>query len=123
VIDQELIAVLDARFGALNAQLETRFSRLETDIRHANVQIESLRDETRQVGESVILLDEKLERFRVTTEQRFDEVDRRFELVDRGFELIDRRFEAIDGRFEAIDGRFEAIDGRFEEMKRLIRRS
>jgi len=95
VIDQELIAVLDARFGALNAQLETRFSRLETDLRHANVQIESLRDETRQVAESVILVDEKLERFRASTEERFDEVDRRFEVVD----------------------------GRFEEIRRLIRRS
>jgi predicted nucleic acid-binding Zn-ribbon protein len=91
VTDQELIAVLDARFGSL----ETRFSRVETDVRHANVQIEGLRDETRQVAESVILVDEKLERFRVATEERFDEVDRHFEV----------------------------IDGRFEEMRRLIARS
>jgi hypothetical protein len=68
---------------------------VETDVGHANVQIDSLRDETRQVAESVILVDEKLERFRVATEERFDEVDKRFEV----------------------------IDGRFEEVRRLIGRS
>ncbi len=81
--DEELIAVLDARFGAVTTQLETRFSRVETDVRHANVQIESLRDETRRVGESVILVDEKLERFRVATVERFDEMDGRFEDMKR----------------------------------------
>jgi hypothetical protein len=80
VSDEELIAVLDARFGAVDsrfaalyAHLETRFSRLETDVRHANVQIENLRDDTRRVAESVILVDEKLERFRTETTAAFDE--------------------------------------------------
>jgi len=79
VTDQELIAALDARFGAF----EARFSRMETDVRHANVQIEGLRDETRRVAESVILVDEKLERFRVATGERFDEIDGRFDDMRR----------------------------------------
>jgi uncharacterized coiled-coil protein SlyX len=81
VSDEELIAVLDARFAAvdsrfaaLDAHLETRFSHLETDIRHANVQIESVRDETKRIAESVILVDEKLERFRTDTAAAFEEM-------------------------------------------------
>ena len=56
---------------------------METDVRHANVQIEGLRDETRRVAESVILVDEKLERFRVATGERFDEIDGRFDDMRR----------------------------------------
>ena len=82
--NEELLTVLDARF-----------QRLETDVRQTHVQIESLHDETRRIAESVILVDEKLERFRATTE----------------------------GRFDGIDRHFEVIDGRFAEMRRLISRS
>ena len=84
--DQELIAVLDVRFAAVDARFgafEARFSRVETDVRHASVQIEGLRDETRRVAESVILVDEKLERFRVATGERFDEIDGRFDDMRR----------------------------------------
>ena len=89
--NEELLTVLDARF-----------QRLETDVRQTHVQIESLHDVTTRIAESVILVDEKLERFRASTDERFDEIDSRFELIDR---------------------RFEIVDGRFEEMRRLIRRS
>ncbi|HEY8182750.1 MAG TPA: hypothetical protein VII32_10950, partial [Thermoanaerobaculia bacterium] len=72
--NEELLTVLDARF-----------QRLETDVRRTYVQVESLHDETRRIAESVILVDEKLERFRTTTEGHFDEIDRRFEVMDGRF--------------------------------------
>ena len=65
--------------------LEARFQRLE---RYTRVQIESLHDETRRIAESVILVDEKLERFRAETNESFDE--------QKAFnQMLIRRLEAM----------------------------
>jgi hypothetical protein len=68
--------------------LETRFERLDTELRHVNVQIEGLWGETRRLAESIILVDEKLERFRSETHASFDE--------QRAFnEMLVTRIEAM----------------------------
>jgi hypothetical protein len=52
------------------------------------VQIESLHDGTRRIVESVILVDEKLERFRAETNESFDE--------QKAFnQMLIRRIEAM----------------------------
>jgi hypothetical protein len=77
VTNEELLTVLEARF-----------QRLETDVRHTRVQIESVYDETRRIAESVILVDEKLERFRADTNAAFDE--------QKAFnQMLIRRLEAM----------------------------
>ena len=63
--------------------VDTRFEGIETGLRYVNVQIEGLRNETKRLGEAIIMVDEKLERFRVETYERFDEVDRRFDRMER----------------------------------------
>ena len=63
--------------------VDTRFEGIETGLRYVNVQIEGLRNETKRLGEAIIMVDEKLERFRVETYERFDEVDRRFDEMER----------------------------------------
>jgi archaellum component FlaC len=92
VTNEELLTVLERRFDAIDArfeqidarfeQIDVRFDRLETDLRHANVQIEGLWSVTKQLGENYALLDEKLERFRSETYERFEAVDRRFDVIE-----------------------------------------
>ena len=74
-------AAIDSRFAALDAQLETRF-------RHTDVQIESLRDETKRVAESVILVDEKLERFRAETTAAFNDQETFNKMLIRRIEAL-----------------------------------
>ena len=86
--EERFIEILDARFGALIGeldrrfeqidrrfeQIDRRFERLETEVRLLHVEVESLRHEIRKVAEGVIVVDEKLERFRLDTTRRFEEL-------------------------------------------------
>ena len=79
--EERFIEILDARFGALIGELDRRFERidgrferLETEVRLLHVEVESLRHEIRKVAEGVIVVDEKLERFRLDTTRRFEEL-------------------------------------------------
>jgi hypothetical protein len=77
VTNEELLTVLEARF-----------ERIDTELRHVNVQIEGLWGETRRLAESIVLVDEKLERFRAETHDSFDE--------QRAFnEMLVTRIEAM----------------------------
>lgn len=128
--DEALIAVLDSRFQALTNQLDTRFAQIdlrfeqidarfeqidarfaqmegrlenvETGLRHANVQIESLRDETRKVAESVILVDEKLERFRRDTAHEFEEV-KSFNRLS--YRQIEEQFKSFETRVTTLESK------------------
>lgn len=72
--------------------------------------------------------DERLDDFKETVEQRFDQVDSRFDRVEgdirelraemkQGFERIDKRFEAVDNKFIALDNKF---DGKFDSLQRTM---
>jgi len=74
-IDQRFEQV-DARFEQVDARfdrIELRLTNVETGLRYANVQIESLWGQTKRLAESIALVDEKLERFRLETSASFDE--------------------------------------------------
>jgi archaellum component FlaC len=66
-------------------------------------------------------LSQEIATFRESVDGRFASVDGRFASVDGRFGSIDGRFESIDGRFDSIDGRFDSIDGRFEQQLELIK--
>jgi len=84
VTNEELLTVLEARFDAIDA----RFERMETSLRHVNVQVEGLWGEAKRLAESIALVDEKLERFRGETHASFGE--------QRAFnEILGSRFEAM----------------------------
>ena len=92
--NEEFIAVVDSRFDRLLTHLDSKFEQIdkrfeqvdarfdrielrltnvETGLRYANVQIESLWGQTKRLAESIALVDEKLERFRLETSASFDE--------------------------------------------------
>ncbi len=135
--DQELIAVLDSRFGAIAEQLDGRFAQIdgrfaqidgrfaqiddrfermdgrlenvETGLRYANVQIENLRDVTRKIAESVILVDEKLERFRLDTAREFEEM-RSFNRLS--YRQIEEQSNSFEQRLTNVETRVAALESK-----------
>jgi hypothetical protein len=64
---------IDARFQRIDARFEridARFDATDEAIRHNGVLIDRNTDAIRKVAEGVVMLDEKLERFRVEFEAR-----------------------------------------------------
>jgi len=130
VTDQELIAVLDSRFGAIAEQLDGRFAQIdgrfaqiddrfgrmdgrlenvETGLRYANVQIENLRNVTRKIAESVILVDEKLERFRLDTAREFEEM-RSFNRLS--YRQIEEQSKSFEQRLTNVETRVTALESK-----------
>ncbi|HKB79344.1 MAG TPA: hypothetical protein VKH35_06470 [Thermoanaerobaculia bacterium] len=110
-VDQRFEQV-DQRFGRIEGRfdrLEGRTEEMETGLRHAFVQIESLRDETRRIIEAVILVDEKLERFRRDTARDFEEM-KSFNRVS--FRQIEEHSRNFDQRLTNVETRVAALEGR-----------
>ena len=117
-MDPELVAYLDRRFEAVDrrfADMDRRFEELRDELRaemragdsetrrHFDVVAEDLKSRIQLVAEGVVLVDEKLERFRAEVHERFEAVDRRFEAVDRRFEAIDQRFMRLETSVGALE--------------------
>ena len=85
-MDQELVAYLDRRFSELKSELkleitlelrgEITASAVETR-RHFDVVADRFMDKIQLVGEGVIGVDQKLDRFRGEVAEEFRRVDRR----------------------------------------------
>jgi len=81
-VDQELVAYLDRRFSELKSEItlalraEIATSAAETR-RHFDVVADRLMDKIQLVGEGVIGVDQKLDRFRGEVAEEFRRVDRR----------------------------------------------
>jgi len=92
----------------------------------ANTRIDSLKEDIREIGFSVLDLqakardhDAKLEQIlatQVAHDARFDGIDARFDGIDGRLDAIDTRFDAVDGRLDAIDTRFDQIDVQLAEV-------
>jgi chaperonin cofactor prefoldin len=117
-VDPELVAYLDRRFDAVDrrfAEMDRHLDELRAELRaemrvgdaetrrHFDVVAEDLKSRIQLVAEGVLLVDEKLERFRAEVHERFEAVDRRFEAVDRRFEAIDQRFMRLEARVGALE--------------------
>src|SRR5439155_26059101 len=85
-VDQELIAYLDQRFSQLKSELRSEIAlELRADIaasaaetrRHFDVVADRLMDKIQLVGEGVLAVDLKLDRFRGEVAEEFQRVDRR----------------------------------------------
>ena len=85
-MDQELVAYLDQRFSQLKSELGSEITLdLRADIaasaaetrRHFDVVADRLMDKIQLVGEGVIGVDQKLDRFRGEVAEEFQRVDRR----------------------------------------------
>jgi chaperonin cofactor prefoldin len=110
-VDPELVAYLDRRFEAVDrrfADMDHRFEELRDELRaemragdaetrrHFDVVAEDLKFRIQLVAEGVLLVDEKLERFRVEVHERFEAVDRRFEAIDQRFMRLETRVGALE---------------------------
>lgn len=68
--------------------------------------------------------DARVDDFKETVNQRFDQVDKRFDQVNQRFEQVDKRFDRVEDdirglRTETKKG-FERIDDKFESMHRTM---
>ena len=88
-MDPELVAYLDRRFEAVDrrfVEMDRRLEELRTEVRagdvetrrHFDVIAEDLKSRIQLVAEGVLLVDEKLERFRAEVHERFEAIDQRF---------------------------------------------
>jgi hypothetical protein len=72
--------------------------------------------ETTSTDKRLDHLSDRLGRFEVSVDGRFDQVDRKFDKVDERFDKVDERFDKVDERFEKVDERFDKVDERFEKV-------
>jgi len=96
----------------------------------AHTRIDSLKDDIREIGYTVLDLqakalahDSKLEQVlatQVAHDARFDAHDARFDAHDARFDAIDGRLDTIDGRLGVMDTRFDAADARFDRVDALL---
>jgi DNA anti-recombination protein RmuC len=70
--------------------------------------------------------DERLDEFKASVNQRFDEVDKRFDQVDKRFEQVDKRFEQVDDRFNRVEAQmkegFARVDADIRELRQTVER-
>jgi uncharacterized protein YhaN len=68
--------------------------------------------------------DGRLDEFKESVNQRFDEVEKRFDQVDRRFEQVEKRFERVEAdiresRAETKAG-FAEVNARLDSMQRTM---
>ena len=61
-------------------------------------------------------LGRRLDRFELTVDTRFSEVNRRFDVVDQRFDLVDQRFDLVDRRLHGVEGRLDRVEGRLDRV-------
>jgi len=106
-MDQELIAYLDQHFRGTAGQIEAlrqetaqqlvridgRLERVETEVRHAHVVIEGLRDEVHLLAEGMIGFDERMGGLRAEVKEQLEEMRSWMHQAYRG---LDRRVEDLE---------------------------
>jgi hypothetical protein len=106
-MDQELIAYLDKNFRETSRQIEGlreetigRLERVEEEVRHNQVSLESLRGEVRLVAEGVANTNERLDSFQSEVARDFSETHK---MIRLGYSDLDRRVRVLEARRERPD--------------------
>jgi hypothetical protein len=107
----------------------------------AHTRIDSLKEDIREIGYTVLDLqakaaahDSKLEQVLATQlahDARFDAHDARFDAHDARFDSLDRRLDVMDGRLDGLDRRLDGLetginrrfagqDSRFDRVDALL---
>ena len=92
----------------------------------ANTSIDSLKEDIREIGYTVLDLQakavahgSKLEQVLATQlahDARFDAHDARFDGLDRRLDGMDARFDGLEGQLASQDSRFDRVDARLAEV-------
>ena len=96
-IDQRFDA-MDRRFDAMDERLDAmdrRFDRLEGRVTGGAVSLEALRDQVRLLGEGVTATNQRLDRFDVSVNARFDGLEDKLDRLHMDHEL---RMTALEAR-------------------------
>ena len=90
----------------------------------ANTRIDSLKEDIREIGYTVLDLqaraavhDSKLEQVLATQlahDNRFDQIDVRLDGLENRFDGLENRFDGLENRFDGLEGRFDGLENRFE---------
>jgi chromosome segregation ATPase len=94
----ELRQETSSQFGEVYRQfgeVNSRFEKLETALRHTQVVIEGVRSDVQMVAEGVATVDGKVERFRTEMQEELKEVR---SLVRQSYGDLDRRVSALEKR-------------------------
>ena len=103
-IDQRFDAIdrrfdaMDRRFDAMDERfdaMDRRFDRLEGRVTAGAVSLEALRDEVRLLGEGVTATNQRLDRFEVSVNARFDALGDKLDRLHMDHEL---RMTALEAR-------------------------
>ena len=93
----------------------------------ANTRIDSLKEDIREIGYTVLDLqaraavhDSKLEQVLATQlahDNRFDQIDVRLDGLENRFDGLENRFDGLENRFDGLEGRFDGLEGRFDGLE------
>jgi predicted nucleic acid-binding Zn-ribbon protein len=108
----ELVEFLAGKFDRVSEEFrrfDARLDAVEQRLSAADVSLESLRDDVRQVAEGVMATNERLDRFEASVNARFDRLELRFDGLERGLHRVENR---VDETFANLSQRVRIVEER-----------
>ncbi|HKI04950.1 MAG TPA: hypothetical protein VKK31_23425 [Thermoanaerobaculia bacterium] len=109
-MDQDLIAYLDQRFSEMDqrfdkvdqrfSEMDQRLDRVETEVRHAHVAIEDLRDKVQLTAEGIASGNEQLKQHQADIAQRFHNLE---SLNRLSYQNLDLSHQNLDFRVRKLE--------------------
>jgi archaellum component FlaC len=91
----------------------------------AHTRIDSLKDDIREIGYTVLDLQAKA----VAHDSKLEQVlatqlahDARFDAHDARFDAMDARFDGLDSRLDGLDNRLDGLDNRLDGLETVVDR-
>lgn len=100
---------LGAKIDRVGAALVEQFAE---NRRHFDVVAEGLRSDIRLVAEGVVMVDEKLDRFRDEVRTQFGQVDQRFLRVEARLGGVEVRLGDVEVRLGGVEVRLGRVEAR-----------
>jgi DNA repair exonuclease SbcCD ATPase subunit len=99
-VDQELKAFLEM----LEARMNERFERVETEARHTRAVVEGLHDNIRLLAEGIVGTGERIDALREETTSRLEEIKGSVDMIHRvlvpGVQGLENRVKILEGHVE-----------------------
>ena len=106
-MDQELKAYLEGMETRMEARLDERMDRLESENRQTRVLLEGMNDNVRLLAEGVMGVTERLEEHQAATAQGFKEVK----------EMLSPYYRDLNGRAQRLENDVQFLDRRVKILE------